>query len=755
MAEPGGMPQFSRPLLAAKWAIPPSRPAEVIRSRLHEKLLENVATRLTIVVAPAGWGKTTLLSQWAHDRAERRQVAWVSLDQSDDEPTRFWTYVLTALSEHGLGADALRALGAPGSDPLDVALPLLLNELKSTSADHVLVLDDYHVLADPRVHEGVEFFLTYLAPSLRVVLAGRADPPLPLPRLRARGELTEIRMDDLGFSTPETMALVTSVAGVQLDRSAVRLLTERTEGWAVGLQLAALTLRGRPAPAAAVDQIRGDDRHILDFFAAEVIDRLTPEQRHLLIETSVLERLSGPLCDAVLGRAHTADTLADLDRNNLFVVPLDNHRQWYRCHRLFRDALRHELEPATSSRVLGRAASWFLEQGFLEDAIALTIEAGDTAGAIRLLGEAAPWFLEHGAGRIVRLGERVGLEAVSPDPRLCASLAWAAAVAGEFERMGPWLDAAEQSAGDQAAPPQGWHSQRGAVSTLRSIQLLATSDVDLGLVSAERGVESESDPTLIGYVLARHVLGTAYLAMDRLADALPVLEDAWWRSRAPHFPPLLSLQAACSLALVLFQAGRYAEAGRVCSASGPAARMVEHTFGDAAGLGIARLRMVEGRLALLAGDLPEAERLAVRAVALSKAWGAAPQVVMALTSLAEVMLSTKDWAGARAAATEAREVVDTHPVWRFAIRELEDVEIRVGRAAVRGARRSGGLVEELTDRELSILRMLPGTASQREIGAALYLSINTVKGYAKSLYRKLDATTRHEAVERARELNLI
>ena len=755
MAEPGGMRPLSRPLLAAKWAIPPRRPSEVLRSRLHEKLLQNGATRLTTVVAPAGWGKTTLLSQWAHDPAESRRVAWVSLDQSDDEPTRFWTYVLTALGEHGLGTDALLALGAPGSDPLDVALPLLLNELKTMSADHVLVLDDYHVLSDPRLHESVEFFLAYLPPSLRVVLAGRTDPPLPLPRLRARGDLTEIRMDDLGFSMPETMALVTSVAGVQLDRPAVRLLKERTEGWAVGLQLAALTLKGRPAPAAAVDQIRGNDRHILDFFAAEVIDRLTPDQRQLLVETSVLERLSGPLCDAVLGRTNTAETLADLDRNNLFVVPLDNQREWYRCHRLFRDALRHELEPATSSRVLARAANWFLEQGFLDDAIALTIEAGDTAGAIRLLGEAVPWFLEHGAGRIERLGDRLGLDAVMSDPGLCASLAWAAAVAGEFHRMGRWLDAAEQSGYDHAEAPRGWHSLRGAVATLRSVQLLATSDLEQALASAERGVDSESDPKRIGFVLARHVLGTSYLANDRLSDAVPLLDDAWRRSRDPHFPPLLSLQAACSLALVLFRTGRYAEAGQVCAASAPAARVVERAWGDGAGLGIARLLMIEGRLALMAGDLSEAQRLAVRAVALSKAWGSAPQVVLALTSLAEVMVSTKDLVAAGAAVTEAREVVGSQPVWRFAIRDLEEVETRLGRTVVRAARRPGALVEELTDRELAILRMLPGTASQREIGAALYLSINTVKGYAKSLYRKLDATTRQEAVERARELNLI
>ena len=188
------------PLLAAKCSIPPQRPGGVVRRRLHDLLLDNAATRLTAVAAPAGWGKTTLLSQWAHDPREQRRVAWVSLDESDDEPVRFWSYVMTALRPHGLGAGSVAALGAPGVDPIDVAVPLLLNELESATDAVVLVLDDFHLLSDPRVHEGVEFLLAYLPASMRLVVAGRTDPPLPLPRLRARGELTEIRAEDLRFS---------------------------------------------------------------------------------------------------------------------------------------------------------------------------------------------------------------------------------------------------------------------------------------------------------------------------------------------------------------------------------------------------------------------------------------------------------------------------------------------------------------------------------------------------------------------------
>lgn len=199
------------PLLAAKYTVPPVRPNAVIRPRLHHLLLRNAATRLTIVTAPAGWGKTTLLSQWAHDPVERRQIAWVSLDEADDEPTRFWSYVLTALQRIGLASDALGPLGVPGVDPLTVAVPTLLNELESAELQAVLVLDDYHVLSDQQVHEGVEFLLTYLPASLRMVISGRADPALPLPRLRASGELTEIRMHELSFSVPEAGELVAAV----------------------------------------------------------------------------------------------------------------------------------------------------------------------------------------------------------------------------------------------------------------------------------------------------------------------------------------------------------------------------------------------------------------------------------------------------------------------------------------------------------------------------------------------------------------
>jgi LuxR family transcriptional regulator, maltose regulon positive regulatory protein len=711
---------------------------------------------LTVVVAPAGWGKTTMLSHWAHDPAEGRGIAWLSLDELDDEPARFWTYVLTALGALGIGARALAASRAYAVDPVDIAVPLLLNELKSTDAEAVLVLDDYHVLGNPRLHESVEFLLAYLPPSLRLVVAGRADPQLPLARLRARGDLIEIRVSDLSFSVPEAGRLLASIGTPGLDATTVDGLCERTEGWAAGLQLAALTLRVAPAPAAAATAIRGDSRHILDYFASEVLCRLRPEHRELLVRASVLERLSGPLCDAALEVSGSAAVLAELDRADLFVVPLDSEREWYRCHRLFREALRHELGPAEAHAVLVRAADWFLAHDEMADAVAHRIAAGDDQEAAALLRSSVPWFLERAAlSTHLLLGDRIDLTVARSDPRLCVALAWAAGLSGQFTRMGPWLDAAESRIADDGPSLEGWHSLRGAAATMRAVQRQTAADINGALAQAGQAVGLETDPTVAGYVVARLILGGVLLLDDRAADAVPVLDDAWIRSGELDLPPILGLQAASALALALFDTGRFDDAQRLCTRLAPVVHAVERVWGEAIAPGIPRLRTVEGRLAHRAGDTAGAQRSLREAVAQARGWGLASHLVTALTSLAEAELSAGNRAAARAALVEARDTAETDPICPSSVRELEAVEARIGRGSARAVHEAGAMMEELTDRELSILRMLPGPATQREIGAALYLSINTVKGYTKGLYRKLDAASRQEAVARARTLGLI
>ena len=283
----------ARPVLTVKQLIPPVRDGAVPRERLAA-LLDTAETRLTVIVAPAGWGKTSLLSAWAHQQQAQQRVAWVSLDANDDEPRRFWRYLLTALNDASddIGNAALEALSAE-IPVVDLALPVLLNELAESTTPHLLVLDDYHCLTDPHIHESLEFLITYSPPSLRVVIASRADPELPLARLRARGDLTEIRAAQLRFSPDEAAALVSAVSGIDLDSENSESIWRHTEGWPAGLQLAALALRADPRRPH-------DDRHLLDYFSAEVLPGLAAPQRDLLVRSAPLELLSGPLCDAAL-----------------------------------------------------------------------------------------------------------------------------------------------------------------------------------------------------------------------------------------------------------------------------------------------------------------------------------------------------------------------------------------------------------------------------------------------------------------------
>jgi LuxR family maltose regulon positive regulatory protein len=742
--------------------VPPSRPGAVVRQRLHDRLRAARDTRLCVVVAPAGWGKTTLLARWAADPDERPCTAWVSLDRSDDEPVRFWTYVLTALRDldAGVGGRALAALSAPAVDPVTVALPLLINDLADSTGRYALVLDDVHVLHDRRVWEGLEFLLTYLPASLRLVMAGRADPALPLARLRARGELAEIRAEDLRFTAEESTAMVAAVGGVRLSPSSSRLLSQRTEGWAVGLQLAALAVRGAGRPESEVVRLRGDDRHILDYFETEVLDRLDPAQRDLLVRTSVLERLSGSLCDAVLGWTGSAAILRQVEDANLFVAALDPGRRWYRCHGLLRDVLRRELEhtsPDAVPSLLGRAADWYTGEGQLDAAARLLITAGNGIAAMELLRSAHTWFFESGAAAAyLQLGEDLASARGPADAEVFVMLAYAAVLTGRFDRVRHWCDAADPVVDDGTTSIEGWLSARACLLTMRAAYGHAEGDrSSTDLVEGRGAVQLETDPARPGYVLARVALASAHMRAEQYEEAVALLADAWRQPSRALLPTPAVLQTAGLFALNLLHVGALAEARQVCDEVSVAADAVEEAWGDAAAASVTWLRLVAGRLAHLGGDLPAARHRLRRAVELAEVWGRDVELVRALSSLARVELAAGDRQAAREATTRARDVAAGAPIRRLAARELEAVETRLGRGAVRAARRLGHLHDDLTDRELAVLRALSSPVTQRELSADLFLSVNTVKGYTKSLYRKLGASSRRGAVERGRALGLI
>jgi LuxR family maltose regulon positive regulatory protein len=377
-------------LVETKLFRPQARPGLVPRPRLDELLGIGGRARLTLVSAPAGFGKTTLVTAWV---AGVERVAWVSLDEADRRPEVFWAYLLTALDRAapGTGAAGLALLGA--GQPIEAVLAAVLNELSVLPDDVTLVLDDYHAVEGPDLQAGMALLVERLPPQLRLVVITRADPALPLARLRARGELTEVRAADLRFTQDEATAYLADATGLDLEAGDVAALEARTEGWIASLQLAALSLRGREDPSGFIEGFAGDDRYVVDYLVEEVLDRQPAEVRDFLLGTAVLDRLTGALCDAVTGTTGGAATLESLERRNLFVVPLDDQRRWYRYHHLFADVLRAHLLMEQPERVAGlhrRASDWYADADEPVLAVRHALAAGDAARAAELAELAIP-----------------------------------------------------------------------------------------------------------------------------------------------------------------------------------------------------------------------------------------------------------------------------------------------------------------------------------------------------------------------------
>ena len=338
------MPQA---LLTTKLRSPRPRPDLVARPRLREVFDQDEGRRLTLVSAPAGFGKTTLLGEWLDDRwGDEKSVAWVSLDESDNDPARFLAYLVRALQsvEERIGEGVLASLRSPALPPGEAVVSALINELARVDQEIFIVLDDYHLITSEPVHEAVSFLIEHMPENAHLVISGRTDPPLPLARLRARDQMTEIRAADLRFTTEEATAFLGEAMGLALSAGDVAALEEITEGWVAALQLAALSMRDREDVSGFVEAFSGSNRHVLDFLAEEVLGRQPEAVREFLLRTSVLESMSAPLCDALTSREDGQQMLERLERNNLFIVALDDERVWYRYHHLFADFLRSRLE---------------------------------------------------------------------------------------------------------------------------------------------------------------------------------------------------------------------------------------------------------------------------------------------------------------------------------------------------------------------------------------------------------------------------
>jgi ATP/maltotriose-dependent transcriptional regulator MalT len=395
------------PPVETKLLLPRVRPGAVARGRLDDLILRGSDARLTLVSAPAGFGKTTLLAAWAAAAADRgRPTAWVSLDEGDRQPAAFWTYTLLAVERAAPGttAGALSLLQS-GQSQIEVVLTAVINELSVRSDDVHLVFDDYHLADGLDVQPGMTFLLDHLPPQLHLVISTRADPALPLARLRARGELVEVRAAELRFTEDEAAAYLSAGGRLTLDDNDVAALASRTEGWIAALQLAALSLDGRRDPSAFVSGFAGDDRYVIDYLAEEVLDRQPDSVRRFLLDTSVLERLTGSLCEAVTEQPDGKAMLDELDRQNLFLVPLDDQRRWYRYHHLFGDVLRAHLvneRPDDVAELHRRASRWYDDAGEPVLAVRHSLAGGEADRAAELVELAIPELRRNRRESVIR-----------------------------------------------------------------------------------------------------------------------------------------------------------------------------------------------------------------------------------------------------------------------------------------------------------------------------------------------------------------
>ncbi len=660
-------------LLATKLNVPVSPPDLVPRPRLTERLDEGGG--VVLVCAPAGYGKTVLIADWV--RHTRFPVAWLSLDGGDNDPARFWRHAVSALDRAlpGISVRVSPFLGPPTPPSFEALVTSLINELaaQSDAGEQLLILDDYHAVDSAPVHASLGLLLERRPPGLRVVLSSRADPPLALARLRARGQLTEIRAADLRFSAGEAGALLAQVAtgpGSQLPQVALEALADRTEGWAAGLQLAGLSLRGQPDVAAFVAAFTGSHRYVLDFLAEEVLERQDEQVRAFLLETSVLERLSGQLCDAVTGRAGSQALLEHIERAGLFLVPLDEVRHWWRYHHLFADVLRARLlaqQPAHAAQLHRNAASWFKEHGLADDAIWHATAAGELIWAARLIEQHLDeaYLLRGEVETIRRWLAALPADLVRSRPRLLLARAVMATTSGRLAAVEPLLDQAERALAEtdeERFEPTTGKTNSGLANTRALIALLRGDlanfhgDTESAAMFASRAeaelAEGESQLSL----LIQGNRATTEWMRGRLAQAERSVVSIFAARRTAG---LTTMAAWSGYQLAHLQRDQ----GRLDAAASTAQDVLEFTAPPdrpplpAAGPGYVTL----AELAYQRNDLDIALRLIIDGIELCRQFVYTMPLATGLATLAWLRQATGDPVGALAAMGEALQVAPGPP----------------------------------------------------------------------------------------------
>ena len=732
-------------VIEPKLALPRVHAGTLRRARLFELLDDVDGAALTVLDAAVGYGKTTLLRSWCAERPE--PVIWLTLDPADDDPVRLWTHLATAVERlgEGLGGRALMCLGVRGA-AVETAVDELMNGLVAYGRPVAIVLDDLHAVGGERSLHSIAHAIERLPANARLLVATRSEPAISVARLQARGALREIRARELAFTSDEAHELIVR-EGIELSSESVELLVERTEGWPAGLYLAALWLRDLDNPDEGVGALAGSARHVADYLTDEVLTALAPETRDCLVRTSVLDRFTSELWDAVLGREDSAAVLADLARSNMFLVALDANGEWYRYHHLFGELLQLELGGEDKAALRRRAAAWCRAQGLVEDAIEYAAAAGDAETVAEVLVENDREFVWSG-----RLTQFLGWvrwlpsELLMQRPSLPAGGAVAASLLArpevEVQRL---LEVAECARRER---PELWSPYAEAIVEVTCANGIHRGDVGAAVEHARRAVAAAragADVLSVGVLAA---LSQALFFAGDLDEARRVALQAVERPDAPAVPDGY-VGSLGLLALVDAEQGRAESAEAWARQAISFARkrfQADSWIASLAHLGLALVCTAIGRL-------DEAEREALSGERLRRAPQPTVGHAHARLVLAQVRVARSRLEHAASDLERAQSVIAGFPdPGRLpALAATVEEDLAKARANVGNPH----LVEEPSPAELAVLRGLATGRSRREIGAQLYISLNTVKTHTRELYRKLDASSRADAVTRAEALGLL
>ena len=732
-----------QPILVGTKLHPPSvRELTIPRERLLERLRSGSDCRLTLVACPAGFGKTTLLAAWREAEAARKPVGWLTLDEGDNDPVVLWTHAIEALRRASPAVARSATAHAVVAPVVGVVLPRLVNELDG-QGEITLILDDFHRLSGGAARQSVTWFIDHVPPGFQLVLASRTEPALPVSALRAHGELLELRAGDLRFTGEEADAFLNGRLRLGLTPGDVEALMDKTEGWPAGLYLAALSLQHAADRHALVRRFGGSHRHVVDFLETEVLQAHDPAARALMLRTSVLERLSGPLCDAVLEQEGSAAMLDALARSNLFLVPLDDEGGWYRFHHLFAQLLRVELErrePGRAPALHRRAYCWHRDHGTTGEAIQHALAAGAYAEAAGLIQR--HWISYANTCRydtVLAWLRRLPAEILDSDVHLLLIQAWVLSLSARREEAALAIAAVERLGDLGAGPlPDGFSSGEASLTMLRAC--FPWGDTGAQLDNGRRAAEL-AGPGSPWRPLACWAVGTGLYFRGEPEEA-----DRWFaESAALAAASGQWLAGEASLAYRSWIAGGRGRLDEQRVLAETAAGFTrEHGTGKV--IGVAPLAL---GVSLAARGRPgEALPLIDRGVALSRTFGQPIQLANALLSQAPVLRALGEHQRAADAIAEARSILGSCP----------DPGILAGRLAAldRPAQirpvRAGD--QELTQQELRVLKLLHGDLSQRDIGRELYVSHSTVHSHVRAIYRKLAVSSRAGALQRGRQLGL-